>query len=66
LKAAFPLCQKKLGQLMQADEPPRNNGVVPVDVGKSAQVSFRNNIINCCCAHSADAISACVIAVCWL
>lgn len=51
---------------MQADEPPRNSGVVPVDAGKSAQVSFRNNIINCCCAHSADAISGCVIAVCWL
>jgi len=52
---------------MQADESPRNNSVVPVDIGKCAQVSFKTqSLIHCCCAYSADVTSAWVIAVCWL
>lgn len=67
MKAAFPFCQRELGQLTQGDESPRNNGVVPVDIGKCAQVSFKiQSLIHCCCAYSADAASAWVITVCWL
>lgn len=42
-------CQGELGQLTQADESPGNNGVVPVDIGKSAQVSLKvQDFIHCC------------------
>lgn len=67
MKAAFPFCQRELGQLTQADESPRNNGVVPVDIGKCAQVSLKiRSLFHCCCAYSADATSASAITVCWL
>lgn len=66
MTAAFLFfCQRELGQFTQADASPRNNGVVPVDTGKCAQVSFKIRSL-ILCTYSADATSAWVIAACWL
>lgn len=67
-ESSFPyFFQRELGQLTEADESPPNNGLVPVDIGKPTQISFKmQSLIHWCCAYSADATSAWVITACWL